>query len=131
MKVLPGSYLVSADMAHAFHPNYTDRHDDTHRPYINKGPVIKSNAKVRYATDSKSASKFIMLCKKAKVPYQFFAGRNDIPCGSTVGPIVSTRLGVSTIDVGNPQLSMHSAREMAGADDHSMMIRVFDELLKE
>lgn len=131
MKAMPGSYMVSADMAHALHPNYPDKHDDSNRPLINKGPVIKVNARVRYATDSKSTSKFVMLCKKAKVPYQMFAGRNDIPCGSTVGPIVSTRLGVSTIDVGNPQLSMHSAREMAGADDHGMMIKVFEELLKE
>ncbi|MCM8527978.1 MAG: M18 family aminopeptidase [Lentisphaeraceae bacterium] len=131
MKAMPESYMVSADMAHALHPNYQDRHDDSNRPLMNKGPVIKTNARVRYATDSKSASKFILLCKKAKVPYQTFAGRNDIPCGSTVGPIVSTRLGVSTIDVGNPQLSMHSAREMAGADDHGMMIKVFEELLKE
>ncbi|MCM8543378.1 MAG: M18 family aminopeptidase [Lentisphaeraceae bacterium] len=131
MKAMPGSYMVSADMAHALHPNYQDRHDDSNRPLINKGPVIKTNARVRYATDSKSASKFILLCKSAKVPYQTFAGRNDIPCGSTVGPIVSTKLGVSTIDVGNPQLSMHSAREMAGADDHGMMIKVFEELLKE
>jgi len=131
MKAMPGSYLISADMAHALHPNYQERHDDSHRPLINKGPVIKSNARVRYATDSKSASRFIVLCKKAKVPHQTFAGRNDIPCGSTVGPLVSTRLGVSTIDVGNPQLSMHSAREMAGADDHGMMIKVFKELIKE
>lgn len=131
MKAMPSSYMVSADMAHALHPNYQDKHDDSNRPLINKGPVIKTNARVRYATDSKSASKFIMLCKNAKVPYQTFAGRNDIPCGSTVGPIVSTRLGVSTIDVGNPQLSMHSAREMAGSDDHGMMIKVFEELLKE
>lgn len=131
MKSMPNSFLVSADMAHAFHPNYQDRHDDTHRPLINEGPVIKTNARIRYATDSISASRFMMLCDKVKVPYQIFTGRNDIPCGSTVGPLVSTRLGVSTLDVGNPQLSMHSAREMAGADDHGMMIKVFKQLLKE
>lgn len=131
MKVMPGSFMVSADMAHAVHPNYEEKHDDSNRPLINKGPVIKSNARIRYATDSKSASRFILLCQKAKVPHQTFAGRNDIPCGSTVGPIVSTRLGVSTIDVGNPQLSMHSAREMAGSEDHGMMIKVFKELIKE
>jgi aspartyl aminopeptidase len=131
MKAMPGSYLISADMAHAFHPNYQDRHDTVHRPLINKGPVVKTNARMRYATDSKSFSKFAMLCKKAKVEHQVFTGRNDIPCGSTVGPIVSTRLGVSTIDVGNPQLSMHSAREMAGSEDHGMMIKVFKELLAE
>ena len=127
MKVLTNSFLISADMAHAFHPNYQDRHDSVHRPLINQGPVIKSNARMRYATDSR----FALLCQQAKVSYQTFAGRNDIPCGSTVGPLISTQLGVSTIDVGNPQLSMHSAREMAGSQDHSMMIKVFTELFSE
>lgn len=131
MKMMPSSYLVSADMAHALHPNYQDRHDSVHRPLINEGPVIKTNAKMRYATDSKSFSKFALLCKKAEVEYQVFSGRNDIPCGSTVGPLLSTRLGVPAIDVGNPQLSMHSAREMAGSEDHGMMIKVLKELFSE
>jgi len=131
MKILTNSYLISADMAHAFHPNYQDRHDSEHRPLINKGPVIKSNARMRYATDSISNSRFALLCRQVDVPHQVFAGRCDIPCGSTVGPLISTQLGVSTIDVGNPQLSMHSAREMAGSEDHSMMIKVFSELFAE
>ncbi len=131
LKMLPKSFLISADMAHALHPNYSDRHDDTHRPLLNAGPVIKSNAKMRYATDSISASRFMLLCEKAKIPFQAFSCRNDIPCGSTVGPLVSTRLGISTLDVGNPMLSMHSAREMAGSDDHGKMIAVFNELFNE
>ena len=131
MKVLTSSYLISADMAHAFHPNYQDRHDSVHRPLINQGPVIKINAHMRYATDSQTTSRFVLLCRQAKIPYQTFTGRNDIPCGSTVGPLISTQLGVSTIDVGNPQLGMHSAREMAGSLDHGMMIKVFAELFGE
>ena len=131
MKVLTRSYLISADMAHAFHPNYQDRHDSVHRPLINQGPVIKVNARMRYATDSQTTSRFVLLCQQANVPYQTFTGRNDIPCGSTVGPSISTQLGVSTIDVGNPQIGMHSAREMAGSLDHGMMIKVFTELFGE
>ncbi|MCM8536841.1 MAG: M18 family aminopeptidase [Lentisphaeraceae bacterium] len=131
LQMLSRSFLISADMAHAFHPNYTDRHDSEHRPLINKGPVIKTNARQRYATDSKTFARFAVYCDQAEVPYQVFAGRNDIPCGSTVGPIVSTRLGIDTLDVGNPQLSMHSIREMAGSKDHKMMIKAFSEMFKE
>ena len=131
MKALTRSYLVSADMAHALHPNYEDRHDGVHRPLINQGPVIKMNARMRFATDSQTASRFVLLCRQADVPYQMFTGRNDIPSGSTVGPLIATKLGVSTIDVGNAQLGMHSAREMAGSLDHGMMIKVFSELLAE
>ena len=131
LKALNRSYLVSADMAHALHPNYEDRHDGVHRPLINQGPVIKMNARMRFATDSQTTSRFVLLCRQAGVPYQMFAGRNDIPSGSTVGPLIATKLGVSTIDVGNAQLGMHSAREMAGSLDHSMMIKVFSELFAE
>jgi aspartyl aminopeptidase len=118
-------------MAHALHPNYQERHDSEHRPLINKGPVIKTNARQRYATDSRTYARFAQYCDQAKVPYQVFTGRNDCPCGSTVGPIVSTRLGVDTLDVGNPQLSMHSIREMAGSEDHKLMIKAFAEMYKE
>jgi aspartyl aminopeptidase len=131
MKALTRSYLVSADMAHALHPNYEDRHDGVHRPLINEGPVIKMNAGMRFATDSQTTSRFVLLCRQADVPYQTFTGRNDIPSGSTVGPLIATKLGVSTIDVGNAQLGMHSAREMAGSLDHGMMIKVFTELFGE
>ena len=89
------------------------------------------NARMRFATDSQTTSRFVLLCRQAGVPYQMFAGRNDIPSGSTVGPLIATKLGVSTIDVGNAQLGMHSAREMAGSLDHSMMIKVFSELFAE
>jgi aspartyl aminopeptidase len=131
LQMLSESFLISADMAHALHPNYQERHDSEHRPLINKGPVIKTNARQRYATDSRTYARFAQYCDQAKVPYQVFTGRNDCPCGSTVGPIVSTRLGVDTLDVGNPQLSMHSIREMAGSEDHKLMIKAFAEMYKE
>ena len=131
LKMLSESFLISADMAHALHPNYMERHDGEHRPLINQGPVIKTNARQRYATDSRTFARFAMFCDQAKVKYQVFAGRNDIPCGSTVGPLVSSGLGMDTLDVGNPQLSMHSIREMAGSEDHKQMIKVFGEMFKE
>lgn len=127
LRALAKSFFISADMAHAVHPNYSDRHDSQHMPILNGGPVIKSNANQRYATDGVSSAWFEKLCGKAKVPVQKFVVRSDLGCGSTIGPITAANLGIRTVDVGNPMLSMHSIREMAGAKDHELMIRVFKE----
>ena len=124
LRAVAKSLFISADMAHAVHPNYADQHDVRHMPLINRGPVIKSNASQRYATDGESSARFEMLCRKAKVPVQKFVMRSDLACGSTIGPITAANLGIRTVDVGNPMLSMHSVREMAGAHDHGDMIRV-------
>jgi aspartyl aminopeptidase len=123
-RAIARSTLISADMAHAAHPNHADKHDPLNRPQLGRGPVIKHNADQRYATDALSAAVFRELCLEAGVTAQDFAVRNDMPCGSTIGPISATRLGLATVDVGNPMLSMHSAREMASADDVGPMIRV-------
>jgi aspartyl aminopeptidase len=117
INVLTKSHCVSADNAHAVHHNYPERHDANHSPLINQGVVIKSNVGQRYATSATSIASFIDACDKAKVPIQHFASRNNIACGSTIGPITATRLGIDTIDVGIPQLSMHSAREVCGVQD--------------
>lgn len=118
------TFVISADMAHAVHPSRPDRHDSEHAPRMNGGPVIKFNANARYATDSESSAAFEALCHDVDVPVQKFVMRSDLACGSTIGPIMASRLGARTVDVGNPMLSMHSAREMAGAHDHELMIRV-------
>jgi aspartyl aminopeptidase len=116
-RAIAGSMCISADNAHAVHPNYVDRHDPGHRPMINAGPALKVNANQRYATSAETASAFQRACDEAGVPWQVFVSANNMPCGSTIGPITSTRLGIATADVGVPQLSMHSARELCGADD--------------
>lgn len=123
-RALARSLLISADMAHAVHPNYADRHEPGHRPVIGRGPVIKFNAGQSYASDARTIGVFRGLCRRAGVEPQHFASRNDIPCGSTIGPISAARVGLATVDVGNPMLSMHSCREMAGAADVEPMISV-------
>ena len=123
------SLCVSADMAHAVHPNYPDRHEARHRPVLNGGPVIKINSQQRYATCARTAALFRALCQQAEVPVQHYAHRTDLPCGSTIGPITATLLGIRTVDVGNPMLSMHSAREMAGANDPELMVRALHRFL--
>lgn len=125
------SFLVSADMAHAVHPNYSERHERQHMPAINRGPVIKVNASARYATDAQSSARFQQLCKAADAPCQQFVMRADVACGSTIGPISSTRLGIHTVDVGNPMLSMHSCREMSGAMDHLWLTRALTQLFQD
>lgn len=117
LRSLARSSCVSADNAHAVHPNYVDRHDPGHRPIVNAGPAIKINSNQRYATSSRSAAAFRRACESADVPVQTFVSRNNMPCGSTIGPITATRLGIDTVDVGVPQLSMHSARELCGVAD--------------
>jgi len=114
---MASSSCISADNAHAVHPNYVDRHEPGHRPVVNAGPALKVNANQRYATSADTAAEFERACESAGVPWQIFVSRNNMPCGSTIGPITSTRLGIRTADVGVPQLSMHSARELCGAED--------------
>jgi aspartyl aminopeptidase len=123
-RALAGSLCVSADMAHAVHPNYEARHEARHKPVLNGGPVIKINAQQRYATSGATAALFRDLCARVEVPVQHYVNRTDLPCGSTIGPIASTLLGIRTVDVGSPMLSMHSVRELAGAKDPAMMTRV-------
>lgn len=119
MRALRRSFIVSADMAHALHPNYPQKHDASMAPALNKGLVIKHNANQRYATNAISASVFRKLATKAKEPIgmQEFTVRADASCGSTVGPILATLTGILTVDCGTPQLSMHSIREMMGTED--------------
>ena len=111
------SACISADNAHAIHPNYPERHEPGHLPLINAGPAVKINSNQRYATSPSTARLFEDACDRAGVPWQVFVSRNNMPCGSTIGPLTATRLGIPTADVGVPQLSMHSARELCGAED--------------
>ncbi|HZY00966.1 MAG TPA: M18 family aminopeptidase [Dermatophilaceae bacterium] len=119
-RALAGTVVASGDMAHATHPNYPEKHEPQHRIAINGGPVLKTNVKLRYATDSVGAAAFIMACGQAEVPVQQFVSRNDTPCGSTVGPMTAALVGATTVDFGAPMLSMHSARELCGAKDPAM-----------
>ena len=116
-RTLHKSLMISADNAHAVHPNFRDKHDGNHGPVINAGPVIKVNSSQRYATNSETAALFRSFCAAANVPVQSFVARNDMSCGSTIGPVTASELGVQTIDIGCPQWAMHSIRETAGADD--------------
>jgi aspartyl aminopeptidase len=114
---LARSICVSADNAHAVHPNYRERHEPEHQPIVNQGPAIKLNSNQRYATSARSAAMMQRVFHEADVPSQVFVSRNNMPCGTTIGPITATRLGIETVDVGVPQLSMHSARELCGVAD--------------
>ncbi|WP_448851239.1 M18 family aminopeptidase [Corynebacterium sp. 335C] len=126
-RMLRRSVCVSADGAHAVHPNYSGEHDPGHRPTLNVGPVIKVNANQRYATDAWGQAFVAGLAERAGVPVQTFVSANHKPCGSTIGPITATRLGIRTIDVGAPMLSMHSPREMTGARDPWLLAEVLAE----
>ena len=123
------SVLVSADGAHALHPNYAGKHDPGCRPVMNGGPVIKVNAKERYTSNELTSAYFRTCAERCGTEVQYFVSRNDLPCGSTIGPVTSSRTGVLSVDVGNPMLSMHSVREMAGVRDHSAMVGVLAEHL--
>ena len=120
LRAMAGSVCLSGDMAHATHPNYPERHEPGHRIAINGGPVLKVNQNLRYASDALGEAIFALACDTAGVPMQRYTHRADLPCGSTIGPITATRTGLTTIDVGAPQLAMHSARELMGADDVPM-----------
>jgi aspartyl aminopeptidase len=121
------SMFISADNAHGVHPNYADRHDDNHGPKLNAGPVIKINANQRYASNSETAALFRHCCELARAPVQSFVVRTDMGCGSTIGPITATELGVKTIDVGVPTFAMHSIRELAGSADAYTLWNIFRE----
>jgi aspartyl aminopeptidase len=118
------SFLISADMAHAIHPNYADMHEPKHQPLLGAGPVVKLNVNQSYATDGESWARFERSAAAAEVTTQRFVVRSDLGCGSTIGPITAAQLGIRTVDVGNPMLSMHSCREVAAAADVPKMIDV-------
>lgn len=133
-QTLSCSFLLSVDMAHAVNPNYASKYESDHKPHMNKGPVIKVNANNRYATNSPGIVLLQEIARKAPkkidtdeavVPLQPFVVRNDSSCGSTIGPMLSAKLGARTLDMGNPQLSMHSIRETGGSDDVHHAIRLF------
>ncbi len=123
-RTLARSFLISADMAHAIHPNYADKHEPNHQPLLGGGPVVKSNSNQRYATDGESAARFDLWCEEAGVKPQRFVTRTDLACGTTIGPITAAMTGMRVVDVGNPMLSMHSSRETCAAADVPKMIDV-------
>jgi aspartyl aminopeptidase len=135
-QTLSTSFLVSADMAHSINPNYAGKYEPDHKPEINKGPVIKINANARYATNSPGIVLLEEIARKTTketgehVPLQLFVVRNDSSCGSTIGPMLSAALGARTLDLGNPQLSMHSIRETGGTHDVAHAIRLFTGFFK-
>jgi aspartyl aminopeptidase len=128
LQAMARSFLVSADMAHAYHPNHPSAYEPCHHVLVNHGPVIKTNANHRYASNAESSARFMQLCEAAGVPYQQYAHRSDLGCGSTIGPIVAANLGVPSVDVGSPMWAMHSLRESAGVLDHAYMIAVLSAL---
>lgn len=123
-RIMAKSFLISADMAHGYHPNFPGAYDEDHKAMLNKGPAIKVNANHRYSSESMSGAMFINWCNQADVPYQSYSHRCDLACGSTIGPITSAKLGVRSVDVGSPMWAMHSIRESAGVYDHDYLIRV-------
>lgn len=124
------SMLISADNAHGVHPNFADKHDDRHGPVLNQGPVIKTNANQRYASNSETSAVFRNLCELADVPVQAFVVRSDMACGSTIGPLTAAGIGIRTIDVGVPTFAMHSIRELAGRWDGYYLYRALREYFK-
>jgi len=124
LRALAKSFFISADMAHAYHPNHPGAYEPCHHVLVNQGPVIKTNANQRYSTNADTAAHFITLCERAGVPYQQYAHRTDLGCGSTIGPIIASGLGIASVDVGSPMWAMHSIRESAGVVDHAYMVAV-------
>ncbi|VEU21539.1 DEKNAAC102476 [Brettanomyces naardenensis] len=120
------SFLISSDMAHGVNPNYSENYETLNKPKLNEGPVIKINANQRYVTNSPGIVLLKKLASLSKVPLQLFVIRNDSPCGSTIGPMVAAKLGIRTLDIGNPQLSMHSIRETCGSEDIEKLVSLFE-----
>lgn len=129
-RAMARSFLVSADMSHAVHPNYPDQHEPEHKPELGRGLVIKTNSNQSYATNGETASRFTAACQEAGFTPQQFVVRSDLPCGSTIGSITAAILGVQTVDVGAPMLSMHSCREVAGAADVPLAIAAYTHALE-
>lgn len=129
-RAIAKSFMISADMAHAVHPNVGEKHDPQNRPLINKGPVIKLSANMKYTTDSNSGAVYSELCKSAEIPVQIFVNRSDEAGGSTIGPITANHLHIRSVDIGNPSLAMHSIRELAGVLDHSYVTKSFEAFYK-
>lgn len=122
-RILARSLLISTDNAHGVHPNFSNKHDPLHSPQLNQGPVIKVNANQRYATNTDTHGYFRALCDAQDIPHQVFVTRSDMGCGSTIGPITASKLGVKTLDIGLPTFGMHSIRELAGAKDPEYLLR--------
>ncbi|PCI08397.1 MAG: M18 family aminopeptidase [Gammaproteobacteria bacterium] len=129
-RMIASSMMISADNAHGVHPNYADKHDANHGPVLNNGPVIKINANQRYASNSETSAIFKQLCQQADVPVQSFVVRSDMACGSTIGSITASEIGVKTVDVGVPTFAMHSIRELAGRWDAYYLYRVLKQFFK-
>ena len=129
-RMVANSVMVSADNAHGIHPNYSDKYDGNHGPILNEGPVIKTNANQRYASNSETSALFKHLCELADVPVQSFVVRSDMACGSTIGPITASEIGVKTVDVGVPTFAMHSIRELAGRWDAYYLYRVLKQFFR-
>ena len=125
-RAMAHSLFISADMAHAYHPNFPAAYDHAHKVMVNAGPVIKTNVNQRYTTNAETAARFMGFCEKAGVPFQQYVHRSDLSCGSTIGPIVASQLGVASVDVGSPMWAMHSARESAGVHDVAYMIAALE-----
>jgi aspartyl aminopeptidase len=122
VRAMSQSLFISADMAHAYNPNFPAAYEPAHKVLVNGGPVIKTNVNQRYATNAETAARFMGFCETAGVPYQQYAHRSELGCGSTIGPKVAAQLGIASVDVGSPMWAMHSARESAGVKDHAYLI---------
>ncbi len=129
LRAVAGSVHISADMTHATHPNYPDRHEPDHQIALNGGPVVKMSANVFYATDAATHAAFLLAAEQAGVPVQYFVNKSGVRSGSTIGPYVAAGLAMPTVDVGNPALAMHSARELGGAEDPEMLIAALSAFL--
>ena len=129
-RAVANSFLISADMAHAVHPNYQEKHDPVNQPVINGGPVIKINANQKYTTDSDSSAVYEMICRSANIPVQKYVNHSDMKGGSTLGSISAGQLDFRSVDIGSPMLAMHAIRELAGVDDHYWVMKSFREFYK-
>jgi aspartyl aminopeptidase len=130
MRLKHRSLCISADMAHALNPNYPKKHEPHHTPLLGKGIVLKYNADQKYASNALSAAVIVQACQQLNLPYQSYVCRSDIPCGSTVGPVIAQNTGINTVDIGCPQLSMHSCREVMAVQDYLDMVHLLTHLLK-